>query len=186
MNFAILAGTVGAICTGTLSDRIGRRLTILLSDLFLIVGGVILTIAIGSISLCFGRLIVGLGLGISLMIGPIYLSECAPIGLRGQICPIYFFMYFLGLILSYYGGVLYETNFYAHFGVAIIPAAIQFVLIFFTQNDPSVFLAKKGNKINADKQLRTFYNLNEGESKNLVWTVLSIIECRNLIVILLR
>lgn len=96
----------------------------MLSDLFMIIGPVILGIAMGPITLCFGRLLIGCGLGISLMISPVFLQEAAPSGLRNQIVPTYFFMYFVGMILSYFGGIWFETGLFSLFGVAVIPAIL--------------------------------------------------------------
>jgi MFS transporter, SP family, ERD6-like sugar transporter len=108
VSYAILAGTVAALLSGTIAEKIGRRLTILLSDLFLIIGPIILSIALGPIMLCFGRLLIGCGLGISMMVVPVFLSESSPASLRSQIVPSYFFMYFLGLIFSYFSGIIFS------------------------------------------------------------------------------
>jgi hypothetical protein len=50
------------------------------------------------------------------------------------------------------------------FIIAVVPAILQLVLMLFTQSEPAVFLAKIGNMINADKQLRSFYAFNGEES----------------------
>ena len=82
MSYAILAGMFGALASGTLAERLGRKPTIMISDLFLMAGSVVLSISLGSIMLALGRLIVGVGFGISLMVGPIFISESAPLSLR--------------------------------------------------------------------------------------------------------
>lgn len=167
MSYAILAGTFGALAAGTLAEKIGRRMTIVLSDLFLILGPVILSIAMGPISLCFGRLLTGCGLGISMMVVPIFLSESAPIALRNQLGQSYFLLSFVGLIFSYYAGVLFAGSLFKMFIFAVVPAILQLILMIFTQSEPAVFLARIGNMINADKQLRSFYTFNGEESTNV-------------------
>jgi MFS family permease len=80
----------GACTAGTLGDKLGRRTTIMISDIFMFGGALILSISFGPVTLSFGRLLVGAGLGISMMISPVYLSESSPISIRGQIVPSYF------------------------------------------------------------------------------------------------
>lgn len=127
-----MAAGIGAMVAGTLADRLGRRLAIMISDLFLLAGPLFLSISFGPMSLCFGRLVTGAGLGISMMVGPVFLSECAPLALRGQIVSTYFFMYFIGLILSYLSGVIFPGQLFTMFGLAIIPALAQLLLMCLT------------------------------------------------------
>ena len=68
-----MSGAIAALFTGTIADKLGRRNTIIISDVFLLVGSLVLAISLGSVMLCLGRLIVGVGLGISMMICPIFL-----------------------------------------------------------------------------------------------------------------
>lgn len=109
MSYALMAGGCGAMIAGHLADRLGRRLTLMISDMFLIVGPLFLSISFGPMSLCFGRLVTGVGLGISMTVAPVFLSECAPLAIRAQIVASYFLMYFLGLILSYLSGILFPS-----------------------------------------------------------------------------
>jgi MFS family permease len=164
VSYAILAGTGGALVAGTLSDKLGRRLTILISDLFLLVGPLFLSISFGPISLCVGRLITGVGLGISMMVAPVFLSECSPLALRGQIVSSYFFMQFVGLILSYLSGIMFPAQLFSMFGLGVIPAIAQLLMMCLSQYEPALFLAKRGNMIHADKQLRSFYSFNNEDS----------------------
>ena len=68
-----MSGAIAALFTGTIADKLGRRNTIIISDVFLLVGSLVLAISLGSVMLGLGRLIVGVGLGISMMICPIFL-----------------------------------------------------------------------------------------------------------------
>jgi MFS family permease len=138
----------------------GRRFAILFSDVFLLLGPLILSVSLGSLMLCLGRLIVGFGIGIQMIVGPIYLQECAPLELRPKIVSSFNSMYFVGLIISYYSGILFPAQLFFMFGLALIPAFLQVILMPLTQNEPPLFLARIGNMINADRQLRQFYAIN--------------------------
>jgi hypothetical protein len=63
----------------------------------------------------------------------------------------YFLLYFLGLILSYLSGILFPEKLFTIFGLAVIPAIAQMLLMCLTQFEPALFLAKRGNMIHADK-----------------------------------
>ena len=116
----------------------------ILADILLIIGPLILCAAFASALLCFGRLIVGFGLGISMMVGPIFLSECAPVALRGQIVPCYFFLAFLGIVVSNLASIIFGGRLALMFGIAILPNVIEIILLITTQHDTPLFLAKKG------------------------------------------
>lgn len=73
----------GGFACSWLSDRVGRKLS-LLAGLVLVTGG-----AFGEVfaftrpAFLIGKLILGVGLGFFLTIGPLYTSEVAPVVLRG-------------------------------------------------------------------------------------------------------
>lgn len=83
MSIAVLGATIGAVLAGSITEKIGRKKAILASDVLTIVGPVILFYAATVLNLCIGRLILGLGLGLSMMVSQVYLSESCPIALRG-------------------------------------------------------------------------------------------------------
>ncbi|TNV80822.1 hypothetical protein FGO68_gene4395 [Halteria grandinella] len=166
VSYAILAGTIGASGAGIFSNYFGRRFTIIISDLFLIAGPIVMSIAIGTISLIFGRLIVGVGIGTNMMMGPMFLQEGSPLGVRSKFQPTYFCAYFVGLILSYLSGIFFPGKLFPIFAVAVIPAIVQIVLMAFTQNDPPLYLAKRGALIQADKFLKLMFSFNGEESNN--------------------
>lgn len=107
-----------------LGDKFGRRWSIIFSDCFLIGGAAVLSVSLGSMMLSLGRLIVGYGLGLQMMLGPIFLAECAPLAVRQQIVQWFFFMYFIGLILSYFSGVMFPGQFMYMFAMGAIPSII--------------------------------------------------------------
>ena len=64
---------------------------------------------------------------------------------------------FLGLILSYCSGLVFPGKLLYMFGLAMIPATLQFLIMMFSQKEPAVFLARCGNIKLAEKNLLTFY-----------------------------
>ena len=72
---------VGALLAGWTSDRLGRRLTIVLANAFFLVGPLAMALARGYALLMVGRFVAGVGY--ALVIAPVYAAEIAPPSSRG-------------------------------------------------------------------------------------------------------
>jgi MFS family permease len=85
----VLAGVIniysliGALVAGWTSDRYGRRLTVVLTNVFFLVGALTMTLAGGFATLMVGRFVAGIGVGYAFVIGPVYAAEIAPASSRG-------------------------------------------------------------------------------------------------------
>ncbi len=76
---ALLGAFIGSLFAGVLSDQIGRKPVIIISDFLFTAGSLIMAFAPEIYVLMIGRIIVGLGVGIASMVVPVYLSEVSPI-----------------------------------------------------------------------------------------------------------
>ena len=77
---------VGAMVGGLVADKVGRKRGLLLSQVMGSIGGVIMAISKPVVAwevLLVGRLVVGLSAGLNTVLVPIYISEIAPVNLRG-------------------------------------------------------------------------------------------------------
>lgn len=79
-----LGALVGALACLDLGDRLGRRQTIWLGMLFMLVGGTLQTSAWVISQLVLGRVISGIGLGLQVATVPSWQSECAKPHSRGR------------------------------------------------------------------------------------------------------
>jgi len=80
------AGTFfGALLSGSLADRFGRRTTIIAGCLVFAVGVVIQIGALSIPALVIGRLVSGFGVGFVSAVNILYMSEVAPGNVRGAI-----------------------------------------------------------------------------------------------------
>ena len=64
----------GAILGGPFTDWAGRKMVIIVADLFFIVGAVALSLANSVAVLVLGRIITGFGFGLAVVCAPIYIS----------------------------------------------------------------------------------------------------------------
>lgn len=65
VSWALIGAAVGSLFSGSLSDKIGRKPVILLADLLFTIGAILMATAKTIGMLMFGRVIVGLGVGIA-------------------------------------------------------------------------------------------------------------------------
>lgn len=132
---ALLASLVG----GIFIDRHGRRRAILVSNLILLCGSLILTLAGSFIWLVFGRVTVGFAISVSSMACCIYVSEMVAAHHRGQLVSLYEAGITVGILLSYALNYIFSdmTEGWRYmFGLALAPAVIQFLSILFLPTKP--------------------------------------------------
>ena len=102
VSSALVGCIAGAMASGTLSDRFGRKRLLIVS------GGLFLVSAFGSTIpqtpglLIAARLVGGLGVGFASMLAPLYISELSPPHLRGRMVALYQFAITVGVVAAYF------------------------------------------------------------------------------------
>ena len=101
VSSALWGTVVGAMCAGPPSDRYGRRASLL------VLGGLYAISAIGCAlawswpALLVFRVIGGLAVGASSVIGPMYIAEIAPAARRGRLVGLFQVNIVVGILLAY-------------------------------------------------------------------------------------
>ncbi|PWY74509.1 sugar transporter [Aspergillus sclerotioniger CBS 115572] len=99
----LLGQTVGVFLAGPLGDRRGRKSVILASAICYVIGAILMAANLGSFAeLLVGRVLSGLGSGMGMSAGPIYISEVAPLELRGMMTTFYNVNIMSGVAGSYW------------------------------------------------------------------------------------
>ncbi len=138
VSFLLVGAVIGALSGGPLSDRVGRRPTALLAAVIFGVGAVAVAFAPTVSFIIFGRLLLGLGVGLASMIVPLYIAEIAPADRRGALVSLNQLMITIGILLSYIVGVIFTPieGWRYMFGVALIPALILGIGMFRLPESP--------------------------------------------------
>ncbi|KAF7541310.1 hypothetical protein G7054_g676 [Neopestalotiopsis clavispora] len=141
----------GCLACISLADKIGRRLALQLFTLVYIAGVLGQTFSNGNLSgLYASRFIAGVGIGVTTVLPPIYLSEIAPRSIRGLITLQYTACQQLGVVLGFfinYGITKHfaGTNVQWQLPTALqcIPALIWGIGTFFAPESPRYLISRQ-------------------------------------------
>jgi len=95
----------GALGSAPISEKIGRKYTLLIFSVVFAVGAILTTVAGGSHGLAeiyAGRVISGIGVGAISAVSPAFVSECSPKNVRGRITGCFQIMVAIGVMISYF------------------------------------------------------------------------------------
>ncbi|WP_299261415.1 sugar porter family MFS transporter [uncultured Kushneria sp.] len=145
VSVMMLGAALGACASGTLSRKMGRKLTLTVSGLIFVAGALLSALAVSPDMLIVARLVLGVAVGISSYVAPIYLSEIAPEHIRGRLISFYQLMIMGGILLAYLTNTLfsYTGNWRGMLGVIAIPGVLLLLGMFFLPRSPR-WLASSG------------------------------------------
>jgi sugar porter (SP) family MFS transporter len=125
-SIALGGAALGAAFAGALADRYGRRPVIFVTALIFVAGALISAFASSLAMLLGGRLLVGLGIGVSSMLSPLYLAETAPAETRGALVSLNQLMITIGIMVSYLVGYAFAAGgqWRWMFGLGALPGAL--------------------------------------------------------------
>uniref|UniRef100_A0ACD5YD10 Uncharacterized protein n=1 Tax=Avena sativa TaxID=4498 RepID=A0ACD5YD10_AVESA len=137
-----IGAMLGAILSGAIADRVGRRSAMAISDVFCILGYLFIVFSKNVLWLYLGRLSIGCGIGLFSYVVPVYISEITPKNLRGRFAAVNQLMICCGASLSYALGTFITWRTLAIVGVT--PCLLQLVGLLVIPESPR-WLAKIGH-----------------------------------------
>lgn len=134
-----LGGLLGALLAGPVSTKYGRRVALLATTVFFIIGPVAETLAPAIPVLALGRFLSGVGSGAAIVVGPIYVSEVAPSASRGLFGAFTQVMTNVGILLTQSLGYFWSHDSFWRLILAVagIIGALELLGLFMVPESPT-------------------------------------------------
>jgi len=144
VSSVLLGSLAGALAGGVLADRLGRRKLLIVAAVVFGFGAIGAALAPGTAWLIAARVIAGAAIGIASFVAPLYISEIAPVAIRGKLVSINQVALTSGIVISY--GVDYAfagTQAWRWmFAMAVVPAAAFGIGLLFIPDSPRWLVAR--------------------------------------------
>jgi MFS transporter, SP family, arabinose:H+ symporter len=154
-----LYGTVlGSLFGGWPTDRFGRRATLLLIGALYLIGAVWSALAMDVHSFIAARALGGLGIGMSTVAAPLYISEISPPKHRGLLAGMFQFNIVFGILAAYLSNSLLAdagpNAWRWMLGVAAFPSLVYTLLCFGLPESPRWLIGRKNDTARGLRALR--------------------------------
>jgi sugar porter (SP) family MFS transporter len=166
VSSVLLGSLVGAVVGGILADRLGRRRLLIITAIVFGLGAVGAALAPDTGWLIAARVIAGTAIGVASFVAPLYISEIAPVAIRGKLVSVNQVALTSGIVISYLIDYAFAGSqaWRWMFAMAVIPAAAFGIGLMFIPDSPR-WLAGSGHMDQARavlKRIRTPHKV-EGE-----------------------
>jgi MFS transporter, SP family, arabinose:H+ symporter len=153
MASALYGTVVGSLLGGWPADRFGRKATLLWIGVLYFVGAVGSALAPNVLTFIAARVIGGLGIGISTVVAPMYISEIAPPKQRGRLAGMFQFNIVFGILIAFVSNALLagigENAWRWMLGVAAFPSLLYAIFCLGLPESPRWLLSRKGDRQSA-------------------------------------
>lgn len=173
---ALVGSIVGVLFAGILSDKFGRKLTMIISASLFSVSALECAVCADFTQLVLYRIIGGVGVGVVSIVSPLYISEVAVAQYRGRLVSLYQLAVTIGFLGAYLvnyqlltwsesgvlsGAPVLDKIFISEvwrgmLGMETIPALMFFIIIFFIPESPR-WLIVRGRENRAMNILERIY-----------------------------
>ncbi|MBO7300298.1 MAG: sugar porter family MFS transporter [Tidjanibacter sp.] len=186
---ALIGSICGVAVAGAMSDKLGRKITMLISAALFSISAIGCAVCGDFDQLVIYRIIGGVGIGVVSIVSPIYISEVSPAKVRGTLVSLYQLAVTMGFLLAYLAnwaidaGVnpelsgdlsLWQRMFNSEawrgmLGSETLPALLFFVIIFFIPESPKWLVVNKRMGA-ASRVYGRIYRTEEAASAEIVAT----------------
>jgi len=158
MGSALYGTVVGSLIGGWPADRLGRKATLLWIGVLYLLGAAGSGLAPNVWVFIAARLIGGLGIGISTVVAPMYISEIAPPKHRGRLAGMFQFNIVFGILIAFVSNALLAgigSNAWRWMlGVAAFPSLLYALFCFGLPESPRWLISKRGDREAAEHVLQ--------------------------------
>ena len=153
----IFGAMAGNLAAGPVSDRFGRKNTLIVVAALFTISASWSALATGYTEFIIARIIGGVGIGGAILIAPVYIAEIAPPKLRGSLVSFNQLNIVIGISVAYFSNYflvdLGQESWRWMLGVEAIPALIYFMALFTVPKSPRWLIQKVNNVALARKIL---------------------------------
>ncbi len=157
MGSALWGMVLGAIFGSLPTDVFGRRATLTWIGILYFASAAWSGLASGPYTLIIARFIGGLGVGVSTVAAPLFISEIAPPNRRGLLAGLFQFNIVFGILMAYVSNMLIAplgaNSWRFMLGVEALPAMIYTLMCFTLPESPRWLLINRDQRAEAIKTL---------------------------------
>jgi len=150
MGAALYGTVVGSLVGGWPTDRFGRRATLLWIGVLYVVSALGCAFAVGVWTFAAARFVGGLGIGISTVAAPLYISEIAPPSHRGRLAGMFQFNIVFGIVVAFASNAMLagigESAWRWMLGVAAVPSIVYTLGCLGIPESPRWLIARRGDR----------------------------------------
>ncbi|MEI8044582.1 MAG: sugar porter family MFS transporter [Verrucomicrobiota bacterium] len=159
MGSALYGTVLGSLLGGWPTDKFGRKPTLLFIGVLYVLSAVGCGFANGVGMFIAARVIGGIGIGISTVAAPLYISEIAPPAYRGRLAGMFQFNIVFGIVIAFASNAIIarvggENAWRWMLGIAAVPSVIYAVMCFALPESPRWLLSRKGDRAAGLKVLK--------------------------------
>ena len=166
MAMALWGTVFGAIFGGIPTRKFGRKTTLIWIGIFYSISALGSALSNDPITFAIFRFIGGIGVGISGIAAPAYISEIAPAKNRGSLVGLYQFNLVTGILVAFVSNYLLsgigENDWRFMMGVEAIPSIAYTFLVFSIPKSPR-WLYLNNQKDQAEKIIRDVYSKDDAD-----------------------
>ena len=166
MSMALWGTVIGSLFGSYPCDKFGRKGTLLWIGVLFLLSALGSALALDPYSFSFFRFIGGIGVGMSSVASPIYISEIADKERRGKLVALYQFNIVFGILIAYLSnyflqGFSGENDWRYMLGIEAIPAFFYIISILRVPESPRWLLLFKDDYEKAKIILQEIYDYNK-------------------------
>jgi sugar porter (SP) family MFS transporter len=151
MGSALYGTVLGSLLGGWPTDRFGRKPTLLFIGILYILSAIGCGFATGPGMFIAARFVGGIGIGISTVAAPLYISEISPPAYRGRLAGMFQFNIVFGIVIAFLSNAVIarmggEDAWRWMLGIAAVPSVIYAGMCIGIPESPRWLIGRKGDR----------------------------------------
>lgn len=159
VSIALIGTVIGSVIGGIPAEKLGRKKSLLIIALLYLVSSLGTAYAVDWPVFLVFRFMGGLGVGVSSVVAPLYISEIAPAHKRGRLVAMFQFNIVFGILMAYLSNYLLsgigENEWRWMLGVQAFPSIIFTITVLLIPESPRWLILKRGDITTARTILNT-------------------------------